>query len=122
MAAKEAITITEGIGPYSPAIKSGGRLYVSGQIALKDGALVQDSIEAETRQVMENIKALLDKAGFTFGDVVKTTIYLTNIETFTTVNEVYAGYLSTPYPARATVAVAALPKGARVEIDVIAEA
>ncbi len=113
------------IGPYSQgvAVPAGGRLvFLSGQIPLdpKTGELVKGTIEEETRRVMENLKAVLSAAGGGFGDVVKTTIFLTDLADFTKVNEVYGGYLGATPPARATVQVAALPRGARVEIDAIA--
>ena len=113
------------IGPYSQAVAvpAAGRLvYLSGQIPLDPatGELVKGTIEEETRRVMENLQAVLAEAGAGFGDVVKTTIYLTDLGDFTRVNEVYGGYLGAVPPARATVQVAALPRGARVEIDAVA--
>lgn len=113
------------IGPYSQAVAvpaSGRLVYLSGQIPLDPatGELVKGTIEEETRRVMDNLQAVLAEAGAGFGDVVKTTIYLTDLGDFTRVNEVYGGYLGAVPPARATVQVAALPRGARVEIDAIA--
>jgi 2-iminobutanoate/2-iminopropanoate deaminase len=110
------------IGPYSQAIRSGEFLFLSGQIPLdpRTGEMVQSDIEAETRRVLDNLGAVLAAAGASFGDLVKTTIYLTDLGDFATVNRVYAERFASDPPARATVQVAALPKGARVEIDGIA--
>jgi 2-iminobutanoate/2-iminopropanoate deaminase len=110
------------IGPYSQAIASGDFLFLSGQIPLdpKSGKVVSGSIEDETRRVMENLSAVLAAANATCDDLVKTTIYLIDMDHFAAVNEVYATYFSATPPARATVQVAALPKGVRVEIDGIA--
>jgi 2-iminobutanoate/2-iminopropanoate deaminase len=110
------------IGPYSQAIRSGGLVFLSGQIPLDPatGALVQDTIEVETERVLENVAAVLAAAGCSFADVVKTTIYLTDLGDFAAVNEVYGKRFTGTPPARATVQVTALPKGARVEIDAIA--
>ena len=111
------------IGPYSQAVKGGGALYCSGQIALDPatGALLGDGdVEAETRRVMQNLEAVLAAAGVGFDAVVKTTIYLTDLGDFTRVNEIYGERVPAAPPARATVQVAALPKGAKVEIDAIA--
>ncbi len=112
------------IGPYSQAVAApAGRLvFCSGQIPLdpRTGELVKGTIEEETRRVMENLKAVLAAAGASFGQVVKTTIFLADLADFAKVNEVYGGYLGAVPPARATVQVAALPRGARVEIDAVA--
>jgi 2-iminobutanoate/2-iminopropanoate deaminase len=110
------------IGPYSPAIRAGQLLFLSGQVPLDPatGNLVEGDIEAETRRVMENIGALLDAAGLTFSAVVRTTVFLTDMEDFAAVNKIYGGYFDEPYPARATVQVSRLPRNARVEIDAIA--
>jgi 2-iminobutanoate/2-iminopropanoate deaminase len=110
------------IGPYSQAIQSGDLLFMSGQIPLdpKTGNLVTGDIEAETRRVMDNLGAVLAAAGAKFENLVKTTIYLTDLGDFAAVNRVYASYFSLDPPARATVQVSALPKGARVEIEAIA--
>ena len=122
--AKKAIASPKSkpIGPYSSAIESGDMLFISGQIPL-DGAtgkLVEGDISAQARQSMENLKALLEAAGLSFGHVVKTTIFLTSMGDFAAVNEVYKAYVSEPYPARSTIAVAALPMGAKVEIEMTA--
>ncbi|MEM7264191.1 MAG: RidA family protein [Planctomycetota bacterium] len=110
------------IGPYSQAIVSDGWVYTSGQIALdpKSGELVGGGVKAETEQVMKNLAAVLEAAGANFETVLRTTIFLADMDDFATVNEVYGRYLGDPPPARATVAVRTLPKGVSVEIDAIA--
>lgn len=110
------------IGPYSQAIVAGDFLFVSGQVAIDaaTGALVLDDIKTETTKVMENIKAILTEAGVGFGNIVKTTIFLTDMQNFAQVNEVYATYFTDKFPARETVAVAGLPKNVNVEISVTA--
>lgn len=115
-------TAPAAIGPYSQAVIAGGFLFVSGQIPLDPatGALVSGSIADETRRVFDNLKAILEAAGATFDNVVKTTVYLSDMADFSAMNAVYATYFSDPAPARATVQAAALPKGVRVEIDLIA--
>ncbi|HEY7083795.1 MAG TPA: RidA family protein [Hyphomicrobiaceae bacterium] len=122
--AKNAITTpkAKAIGPYSAAIESGELVFVSGQIPLDPlaGKLVEGDIAAQTRQSLENLKAILAAAGLTFAHVVKTTIFLTSMGDFAAVNDVYKSYMAEPYPARSTIAVAALPMGARVEIEMIA--
>ena len=112
------------VGPYSQAIRSGNLLFCAGQIPLdpKTGQLVTGDIAIQTRRVLDNISALLKAAHLTFGHVVKTTIFLTDMNDFQTVNDIYATYFREQPPARSTVAVAALPKGAKVEIEVIAAA
>ncbi|HEY3876783.1 MAG TPA: RidA family protein [Candidatus Kapabacteria bacterium] len=112
----------EPIGPYSQAVKSRDFLFCSGQIAIdpKTGAMVQSSVEEETKQVMKNIRAVLEANGATFANVVKTTIFLTNMGDFAAMNKIYEVGIGTSRPARTTVQVAALPKGARVEIECIA--
>lgn len=110
------------IGPYSQGIKAGGTLYVSGQIALRtDGTLDTSSIDNECRQVLENIKAVLEAGGKNLKDVSKSTIYLTDLKAFGKVNEVYQAFFPTDPPARETVEVRHLPKGAHLEISVIAD-
>ncbi len=115
-------TAPDALGPYSQAIESGDLIFVSGQIALDPatGRLVGESVEAETCQVLKNLGAILTAAGLTLDAVVRTTIYLTDLGDFPRVNQAYADFFTTPFPARATVGVAALPRGARIEIDAIA--
>ncbi|SHM38770.1 RidA family protein [Chitinophaga sp. CF418] len=110
------------IGPYNQAIKSGNLLFVSGQIALNPDTnqLVLDDIKTETHQVMKNLKGILSEAGLDFDNVLKTTIFIMNMNDFAQINEVYGSYFTGDYPARETVQVAALPKGVNVEISVIA--
>jgi 2-iminobutanoate/2-iminopropanoate deaminase len=110
------------IGPYSQGIVSDGLFFSAGQAALDPatGALVEGGIGPETERVMANLGAVLDAAGCTWGDVVKTTIFLVDMADFATVNAIYGRFVADPPPARSTVGVAALPKGARVEIEVIA--
>ena len=110
------------IGPYSQAIHAGNLLFCSGQIPLEpvSGEIVAGDISKQTEQVMENVAAVLSAAGAGFSDVVKTTIFLVNMNDFGAVNEVYGRYFSTHHPARSTVAVKALPRGVMVEIEVIA--
>ncbi|WP_241481346.1 RidA family protein [Methanoculleus sediminis] len=111
----------EPIGPYSQAVQSGDYLFISGQIGLDPvTGNLSGTAAGEARQAMENLRAVLAEGGLDFSDVVQTRIYLTDLADFNAVNAVYAGYLQEPYPARATVQVAALPKGARVEIEMIA--
>ena len=110
------------IGPYSQAVEAGNLLFISGQIAIDpaNGNLVMNDIQSETRQVMKNIHALLTAAGLDFNDVVKATIFLSDIKHFGAVNEVYGSYFSKEFPARETVQAAALPKYVNVEISMIA--
>jgi len=112
------------IGPYSQAVRAGNMVFLSGQIPLdpRSGEMVQADIERETERVLDNLGAVLAAAGLGFGNVVRTTIYLVEMADFPKINEVYAKRFSGTFPARATVQVAALPKGARVEIDAIAVA
>jgi 2-iminobutanoate/2-iminopropanoate deaminase len=111
------------IGPYSQGIKAGGFVFVSGQVALdpKTGALVGSDVAAQTERVLKNLQAVVEAAGSDLERVVKATVYLRTMADFAAMNEVYARYFKTEPPARATVAVAGLPKDALVEIDVIAE-
>jgi len=111
------------IGPYSQAVRAGSLLFVSGQIPLdpKSGQLVAGGIEAETRQVLENLRAILHAAGSSFEHVVKTTIFLQDMQQFQKVNEIYGSYFKALFPARATVEVARLPRNVQVEIDCIAQ-
>ncbi len=110
------------IGPYSQAIDTGDFVFLAGQIGInpETGELVE-GIENQTAQVMENIRAVLKAAGLDLSNVVKTTIYLTDMENFATVNKIYGSYFNPPYPARSTVAVKTLPKDALVEIEVVAK-
>jgi len=110
------------IGPYSPAIRAGNLLFISGQVGFDPatGALVDGDISSQTDQVMLNIGTLLQAAGTDFAHVVRTTVYLADMNEFAKMNEVYARYVVDPPPARSTVQVARLPRDARVEIDVIA--
>lgn len=110
------------IGPYSQAVVAGGWLHSAGQIGLVPGTgdLVGPGVVEQAEQVFRNLEAVLAEAGASFDDVVKTTVYLADMEEFGTVNEIYARHFDPPYPGRSTVAVKTLPKGARVEIDVIA--
>ncbi|MBY0349124.1 MAG: RidA family protein [Hydrotalea flava] len=110
------------IGPYNQAIKAGETIYLSGQIAInpQTGNLVTDDIVAETHQVMQNIKAILEASKISFEHVVKTTIFLSDMALFAAVNEVYGSYFSGDYPARETIAVKGLPKNVHVEISMIA--
>ena len=110
------------IGPYSPALRAGQLLFVSGQVPLDPatGQLVTGDIGAETRQVLTNIGLLLGAADLDFSAVVRTTVYLTDMEDFAAMNAAYAEFFHEPYPARATVQVSRLPRDVRVEIDVIA--
>jgi len=122
---KKTITISntvKPIGPYSPAILSGNTLYISGQIPINPftGVQVKDDIKAETIQVMENIKALLKEVEMDFSNVVKATIYLSDMKNFAAISETYANYFSLGYPARECVQVAKLPLNANIEISVIA--
>ena len=123
---KKAIQTTKApgaIGPYSQAIVAGDLLFASGQIPLdpQTGNLVSGSIEAETHQALKNLAAVLEAGGAQTRDVVRTTIFLTDLGNFSKVNEIYGTYFSQPFPARVTVQVSALPKGAQVEIDAIAK-
>lgn len=110
------------IGPYSQAIETEEFVFLAGQIGIvpSSGKLVE-GIENQTRQAMENIKAILSELNLDFTNVVKTTIFLADLGDFSKVNEIYSSYLTPPYPARSTVAVKELPKGALVEIEVIAK-
>ena len=110
------------VGPYSHAVRVGDLLFCSGQIPLDPatGSLVAGDIRGQTERVLENVRAILEDQRLTFAHVVKTTVFLTNLGDFAAMNEVYARYFTQDYPARSTVQVAALPKGATVEIEVIA--
>lgn len=111
------------VGPYSQAIEAGGFVFCSGQIAIhpKTDQVLTGPIEEQAKQVLENVKAVLEEAGLSLHHVIKTTIFLTNMQDFAAVNEVYARYFTEQPPARSTIAVAGLPKGVNVEIEVIAK-
>jgi 2-iminobutanoate/2-iminopropanoate deaminase len=117
-----SLSAPSAIGPYSQAIDAGDFVFLSGQVPIdpKTGELVNGDIAAQTERVLDNLGAVLAAAGSSFGDVVKTTIYLVDLGDFQAVNQTYAKRFSAAPPARATVQVSALPKGARVEIDAIA--
>lgn len=106
--------------PYSPFIIKNGFVFTAGQIHLKDGELLNGSITEQTHQVMKNLEKVLSDAGVTFSDVVKTTIYMTDMEYYGEINEVYATYFKDGFPAREAVAVKALPLGAKIEISMVA--
>lgn len=110
------------VGPYSQAIEFNGMLFVSGQLPIdaSTGEFVLGGVKEQAEQVLKNISYILKEAGYDFSNVVKSTVYLTNMSDFTAMNEVYASFYSEPYPARVAYAVVALPKGALIEIDVIA--
>ena len=110
------------IGPYSQATQVGNLVYTSGQIPIDPatGAFVEGGIKEQTRRSLLNVKAVLEEAGLTMGDVVKTTVFMADMNDFADMNSVYAEFFSEPYPARSAVAVKTLPKGALVEIEVVA--
>ena len=111
------------IGPYSQAIQVGNLIYTSGQIPIdpSTGSFVEGGIQEQTRQSLNNVKAILEEAGTDMSHVVKTTVFLADMADFSAMNDVYAEFFTQPYPARSAVAVKTLPKGAMVEIEVIAE-
>ena len=124
---KKIISTTEApaaVGPYSQAVRAGSTIYCAGQIPLdpKTGQIVSQDITDQARRVLDNISAVLRSEDLTFDNIVKTTIFLTDLADFQTVNEIYGSYFKKEPPARSTVQVSALPKGARVEIEVIAVA
>jgi len=126
ISAVETASAPKAIGPYSQAIKASGSgrlVFVSGQIPLdpKSGVLVEGGIEAQTRRVLDNLKAIVEASGGSLKTVVKTTIFLKDMNDFQKVNEIYASYFTQPFPARATVEVSRLPKDVAVEIDCIVE-
>ena len=109
------------VGPYSQAIRAGGFLFVAGQIALDPaGNMVEGDIQRQTRRVLDNIGAVLAAGGLTFSNVVRTTVYLADMNDLAAVNQVYVTCFTAPYPARVTVQVARLPRDARIEIDAVA--
>ena len=111
------------IGPYSQAIKVGNLIYTSGQIPIDPttGVFVEGGIKEQTRQALTNVQTILEEAGLTMGNVVKTTVFMADMNDFADMNTVYAEFFMEPYPARSAVAVKTLPKGALVEIEVVAE-
>ena len=122
---KKVISTTKApaaIGPYSQAIQVGNLVYTSGQIPIDPatGQFVEGGIKNQTRQSLLNVKAILEEVGLTMGDVVKTTVFMADMNDFADMNAVYAEFFAEPYPARSAVAVKTLPKGALVEIEVIA--
>jgi len=125
MTQREQVATTQApaaIGPYSQAIRTDGFVFASGQIALDpaSGQLTGEDVRAQTRQVMANVRAVLEAAGTSLANVVKTTVFLTSMANFAAMNEVYGEYFTQIPPARSTVAVAELPRGALVEVEVIA--
>jgi 2-iminobutanoate/2-iminopropanoate deaminase len=110
------------VGPYNHAVRVGDLLFCAGQIPIEPatGDLVQGDVKVQTERVLQNVKAILDDQGLTFANVVKSTVFLTNLADFGGMNEIYAKYFTNNFPARSTIQVAALPKGANVEIEVIA--
>ena len=110
------------VGPYNHAVKVGDLLFCAGQIPIdpKDGNLIEGDIKAQTQRVLENVKAILEDQKLSFQNVVKSTVFMTNLGDFPGMNEIYAKYFTENHPARSTIQVAALPKGASVEIEVIA--
>ncbi|MBO5804018.1 MAG: RidA family protein [Bacteroidales bacterium] len=110
------------VGPYSQAVEANGTLYVSGQLPIdaQTGEFPEGGVKEQLVQIFKNLQYILEEAGYSFDNVVKTTVYLTNMGDFATLNEVYSQFYREPYPARVAYAVAALPKGALAEVDVIA--
>jgi len=126
MSSKEIVNTSKApnvIGPYSQAIKINKMVFLSGQIAIDPNTqqFIDGDIETQTKRVLDNLKSVIEASGSNLESVVKTTIYLTDMNDFSKVNEIYASYFSSGKPARSTVCVAALPKNAKVEIDAIAE-
>ena len=124
---KQAISTSDApkaIGPYSPAVRAGQMVFISGQVPIDPatGNLVDGDIAAQTRRVFDNLGALLKAAGLSYANVVRTTVFLADMNDFAAMNQTYATFFSEPYPARSTVQVSRLPKDARIEIDVIAVA
>ena len=122
---RETITtdrIAPSVGPFSAAVRAGDLLFLSGQVALDPvtGKLIAGDIGSQTEQIFANISAVLEAAGKSFDDVMKTTVYLADMKDFGAMNTVYARYFQTPYPARTTIQAAGLPLGAAVEIEVVA--
>lgn len=121
MKAVESPKAPKAIGPYSQGVEAGGFVFVSGQIPMdSQGAIVGGGIQAQTERCIQNVAAVLESAGLGLADVVKTTVYMTDLGQFPAMNEVYAKHFKAPFPARATVQVSALPKGALIEIEAVA--
>jgi len=123
---KEAVVtdkIAKPVGPFSPAVRAGGSVYLSGQVAqdAATGRLVEGDVARQTEQVLRNVRAVLEAAGKNLSDVVAVRVYLTDMTNFAAMNEVYARHFEPPYPARTTIGMKALPLGAEVEIDLIAQ-
>lgn len=115
--------LSPSVGPFSQAISTGDLIFLSGQVGLDaDGKLVEGGVAAEAEQIFRNLAAVLDAAGKSFADVVRVGVFLIDISDFAALNAIYAGHFKQPYPARTTVAVAALPLGAAVEIDLVVKA
>lgn len=110
------------VGPYSAALRAGSLLFISGQVPIDpaSGQLVSGDMTAQTRRVLENVGALLRAAGLSFADVVRTTVFLADMNDFKAMNDAYAAFFTEPYPARSTIQAARLPRDARIEIDAIA--
>lgn len=111
------------VGPYSPAVEAGDLIYFSGQIPIDSttGKIIDGDIKAQTEQCLKNLSTVLTAAGVTSDEIVKTTVYLIDMKDYAAVNEVYGAYFKAPYPARTAIAVAALPLGSKIEIEVIAK-
>jgi 2-iminobutanoate/2-iminopropanoate deaminase len=109
--------VSKPVGPYSPSVRAGDWLICSGQVGLRDGAIVEGGVEAETRQALANVRALVEEAGASLGHVAKTLVFITDMGDFTAMNDVYADAFGDHRPARSTIGVAALPMGARVEVE-----
>lgn len=111
------------VGPFSPAVRAGGFLFLSGQVAIEPetGALLDGDVARQTEQIFRNLAAVLSAAGRSFADVIKTSVFLTDMNDFSVMNAVYGRYFEPPYPARTTIGVAALPLGASVEIDLVVQ-
>lgn len=115
----EAVNGPKAIGPYSPAVKLGDFVYVSGQLPINQENKIDETIELQTKACLENMKNLLASQNLELRHVVKTTVYMTDLNDFEKFNEIYASYFQAPYPARSCVQVASLPKGAKVEIEAL---
>ena len=118
----ETLNAPKPVGPYSQAVQAGSFLFCSGQIAIapESNQVLQADVATQARRVLDNLQAVLEAAGYSLQDVVKTTIFLTDMNDFAAVNDVYAGYFTKRFPARSTIQVSGLPKGVRVEIEAVA--